>query len=56
MEIGQPQRGRKIEGPYVSSTAQGLMNGTRLLVKHLMKNVIVATILTGVAAGDQGLV
>ena len=33
-----------------------LMNGTRLIVKRLMKNVIVATILTGVAAGEDVLI
>ena len=32
------------------------MNGTRLIVKRLMKNVIVATILTGVAAGEDVLI
>ena len=36
--------------------APRLMNGTRLIVKRLMKNVIVATILTGVAAGEDVLI
>ena len=33
-----------------------LMNGTRLIVKRLMKNIIVARILTGVAAGEEVLI
>ena len=33
-----------------------LMNGTRLITKKLMKNVIVATILTGVAEGEEVLI
>ena len=32
------------------------MNGTRLIVKRLMKNIIVARILTGVAAGEEVLI
>ena len=32
------------------------MNGTRLIVKRLMKNIIVATILTGVATGEEVLI
>ena len=33
-----------------------LMNGTRLIVKRLMKNIIVARILTGVDAGEEVLI
>ena len=33
-----------------------LMNGTRLIVKRLMKNIMVAWILTGVAAGEEVLI
>ena len=33
-----------------------LMNGTRLIVKCLMKNIIVAKILTGVATGEEALI
>ena len=36
--------------------APRLMNGTRLIVKRLMKNVIVATILTGVASRKDVLI
>ena len=32
------------------------MNGTRLIVKRLMKNIIVARILTGVDAGEEVLI
>ena len=32
------------------------MNGTRQIVKHLMKNIIVARILTGVDAGEEVLI
>ena len=32
------------------------MNGTRLITKKLLKNVIVATILTGVAEGEEVLI
>ena len=40
---------RNLEAPL-------LMNGTRLIVKRLMKNIIVARILTGVAAGEEVLI
>ena len=36
--------------------APRLMNGTRLIVKRLMRNVIVATVMTGVAEGEDVLI